>query len=176
MQETEARLLAAALDELNEVGAEALTIRNVATRAGVSPATAYNHLASKQHLFAELYLRHLQEHRKETFRARTPLTRVQELLREQADHLGQTPALAAAATWALLSTEADVERLRIKVGVEMLDGFQAALGEADDDNIREALVLAYTGALLQAGMGLMTYAELADRVQMVAATIMKGHV
>ena len=59
--ETAERLLAAGLEELEAVGHEALTIRTVAHRAGVSPATAYTYLASKNHLFAELFSRFLAE-------------------------------------------------------------------------------------------------------------------
>ena len=36
------------------------------------------------------------------------------------------------------------------------------------------LTLAFSGALLQAGMGLMTYAEMADRLDVVVAVIMRG--
>ena len=59
--ETVDRLFAAGLEELRAVGHEALTIRTVATRAGVSPATAYTYLASKNHLFAELFWQFLAE-------------------------------------------------------------------------------------------------------------------
>ena len=57
--ETVERLLVAGEAELDEVGPDALTIRTVAQRAGVSPATAYTYLASKHHLFAELFWRRL---------------------------------------------------------------------------------------------------------------------
>lgn len=173
-QATLSRLLDAALTELDEAGPEGLTIRQVAHRAGVSPATAYNHLSSKPHLFALLYLRHLQEHRKDGFRARTPLTRVQELIREQATHLAETPSLAAAATMALLSTEADVEAIRVQVGREMVAAFRDALGDAVNDTLLDALIFTQSGAMLQAGMGFMTYAEMGDRVQQVAAVILGG--
>jgi len=53
------RLLAAAAEELERVGPEALSIRVVAQQAGMSPATAYSYLASKDHLFAELLWRRL---------------------------------------------------------------------------------------------------------------------
>lgn len=166
------RLLDAALVELDESGPDGLTIRHVAHRAGVSSATAYNHLASKPHLYALLYLRHLREHRKDRYRARTALTRVQELIREQAAHLAETPSLAAAATMALLSTDPDVEPVRAKVGLEMVEGFQAALGDADDDTVRDALIFAQSGAMLQAGMGFMTYDEMGERLARVAEVVM----
>lgn len=166
------RLLDAGLAELDESGPEGLTIRQVAQRAGVSPATAYNHLASKPHLFALLYLRHLEQHRKERYRARTPLTRVQELIGDQAEHLAKTPSLAAAATMALLSTDADVEQIRVQVGLEMVAALKAALDESVEPTVLDALVFAQSGAMLQAGMGFMTYAEMGDRLQAVAAVIL----
>ena len=51
------RLLDAGLAQLAEVGPEALTVRQVAVRAGVSPATAYTYFSSKNHLLAELFHR-----------------------------------------------------------------------------------------------------------------------
>ena len=36
-----------------------LTVRNVARRAGVAPATAYTYFASKDHLVAEVFWRRL---------------------------------------------------------------------------------------------------------------------
>ena len=57
--ETVEKLLLAAEQELEETGPEGLTIRMVAQRAGVSPATAYTYLASKNHLFAELFWRRI---------------------------------------------------------------------------------------------------------------------
>ena len=68
--ETVERLLAAGPEELRAVGHEALTIRTVAQRAGVSPATAYTYLASKNHLFAELFWRFLAEDATASRRAR----------------------------------------------------------------------------------------------------------
>ena len=35
--------------------------------------------------------------------------------------------------------------------------------------------MAFSGALLQAGMGLLTYAELGERLDDVVAVVMKGH-
>ena len=55
--ETVEKLLAAAERELADSGTDALTIRTVAGRAGVSPATAYTYFGSKNHLFAELFHR-----------------------------------------------------------------------------------------------------------------------
>ena len=49
------------------------------------------------------------------------------------------------------------------------------LGDDADPAVLETLALAFSGALLQAGMGLMTYTEMADRLDSVVAVIMKGN-
>lgn len=173
--ETAERLLTAGAAELEEVGHEALTIRTVAQRAGVSPATAYTYLASKNHLFAELFWRFLVEDEEREPVGRTPLARVRSVTRRLARRMAAAPELAAAVTSALLGSDPDVERLRLRIGAELVDGFRAALGPEADADLLEALTLAFSGALLQSGMGLMTYEEMGDRLDGVVAAIMKGH-
>src|SRR5690606_25562569 len=53
------KLVVAAVEELREVGYDALTVRNVARRAGVAPATAYNYFTSREHLVTEVFWRRL---------------------------------------------------------------------------------------------------------------------
>jgi AcrR family transcriptional regulator len=173
--ETVERLLAAGAEELRQVGHEALTMRTVATRAGVSTATAYTYLSSKNHLFAELFWRLLAADDAVDPAGATPLERLQHLTRDLALLLEGEPQLAAATTISLLSTDPDIERLRLRIGGQFVDRFTRALGEDADPVLLETLVLAFTGALLQAGMGLMTYAEMGKRLEAVVATIMKGN-
>jgi AcrR family transcriptional regulator len=167
--------LVAGLEELRAVGHEALTVRTVAHRAGVSPATAYTYLASKNHLFAELFWRFLAEDAAGTPVGRTSLERVRWVTRHLAERLAAAPELAAAVTPALLGTDPDVERLRLRIGAELVDRFRVALGPDADPAVLEALALAFSGALLQGGMGLMTYTELGDRLDAVVAVILKGN-
>jgi AcrR family transcriptional regulator len=172
--ETVERLWTAGLEELRAVGPEALTIRTVADRAGVSPATAYTYLASKNHLFAELFWRFLAE---DEFvpTGSTSTERVQAVTRHLAGRLESSPELAAAVTPALLSTDPDVERLRLRIGGVFVDRFREALGSDADPAVLETLVLSFSGALLQSGMGMLTYAEMGDRLDAVVDVIMKGH-
>ncbi len=177
--ETVEKLLDAAEQELASVGPEGLTIRMVASRAGVSPATAYTYFGSKNHLFAELFHRKvLLEHPAE-ITGRTPLQRVTAVTRHLATVLGASPHLASAANHALLGTDPDVERLRVVIGAEIVGRFQQALGDSADDpadpELLDALTLALTGALLQTGMGLITYDDLADRLDAVMTTILRGN-
>ncbi len=172
--ETVEKLLAAGDDELRAVGPEGLTIRTVAHRAGVSAATAYTYFSSKNHLFAELFHRELVANPPQVSGA-TVVDRLTSVSSHMARMLAQSPELAAAATLALLGTDPDVARLRLRIGTEFAHHFRDALGEAADPLVLEALVLTFSGALLQAGMGLMTYTEMGERLDSVVAVIMKGH-
>ena len=168
-------LLDAGADELRAVGPDALTIRTVALRAGVSPATAYTYFDSKDHLFAELYWRHLRSHPVPGATAGDDTERLSALTRSLATMLTDFPELAAAATRALLGTDPAVERLRIRIGTEYLARFQGALGPDADRDVLDALLLTFFGALLQAGMGLLDRSQLADRLDRSFAVIMRGN-
>ncbi len=173
--ETVERLLTACDEELREVGVEALTIRIVAQRAGVSPATAYTYFGSRNHLFAELFHRRLLADPGPELGGADVVARLLVVTRHMAAMLAGSPELAAASTLALLATDPDVERLRLTIGTEFARRFTAAIGEPADPQVLETLLLAFSGALLQAGMGLMTYTEMGERLDDVVAVIMKGH-
>jgi len=173
--ETVEKLLAAGEVELEEVGPEALTIRTVAQRAGVSPATAYTYLASKNHLFAELFWRRIVTDRGPAPAGDTPVDRLRVVTRHLSQMLGRSPNLATAANIALLGTDPEVERLRLVIGAEFVSRFREAIGGSPDPRVLDAITLAFAGALLQAGMGLMTYDELSQRLDDVVAVIMEGH-
>ncbi len=177
--ETLSKLLVAGEEELRAVGHEALTVRTVAARAGVSPATAYTYLASKNHLFAELFLGYLAQDADHVAAGDDAVDRVRSVTRQMAERLAAAPELAAAVTPALLSSDPDVERLRLRIGAEFVRRFTAAVGDdagERTDGLVEALTLAFSGALLQAGMGLLTYPEMGERLDHVVATIVRGNV
>ncbi|MDL4815108.1 TetR/AcrR family transcriptional regulator [Actinomadura opuntiae] len=179
--ETVENLMAAGLAELRAVGHEALTIRTVAQRAGVSPATAYTYLSSKNHLFAELFWRHLNEDGGGAPAGTGATGRLQATVRALTARIVAEPELAAAVTPALLGGDPDVARLRLRIGGEFYARFEAALagprtsGTPADPAVLEVLVLTFTGALLQAGMGLLTYDQIADRLVSAVEVIMRGN-
>ena len=173
--ETVERLLTAAAEELRTAGPEAVTVRTVAGRAGVSPATAYTYFASRNHLFAELFWRKvLLEHPAE-ITGETPLERVQSVTRQLSAVLAQSPHLAAAANHALLGTDPDVERLRNVIGLDMFGRFREALGDDVSDELLDALAMVQVGTLLQTGMGLISYDDLAARFDALVATVLRGN-
>jgi AcrR family transcriptional regulator len=168
------RLLRAGDAELEAVGVDALTIRGVATRAGTSTATAYNYLSSRQHLFAELFHREVLLAHPPQIHGATARERVVSVTTHLAGVLEARPHLAAAANHALLGSDPDVERVRVEIGAELVRRFEEALGRRDEAVV-DALLLALTGALLQTGLGLISYAELPARLERVVTTILRGH-
>jgi len=173
--QTAERLLEAGREELRAVGHQTLTIRTVAHRAGLSPATAYTYLASKNRLYAELFWRFLREDRDAVPEGDDAVARVRSVTRRLGRRLADAPELAAAVTPALLGADPEVDDLRLRIGAELVRRFVVALGEDADPDLVEALTLTFSGALLQAGMGLSTYAGMADRLDSVVAVIMKGN-
>ena len=168
-------LVAAALDELLEHGYDGLTVRNAARRAGLAPATAYTYFGSKDHLVAEVFWRRLQTLERSPVDGRhRARTRVTTALRALALLIADEPELAAASTTAILAPDPDVQRLRNRIGAAFNEHLAAALGDDADPAVLRALNLALAGALLQAGMGYFSYADLADRMDEVAELLLGG--
>ena len=168
-------LVEATVAELRANGYEGLTVRNAARRAGVGAATAYTYFASKDHLVAEVFWRRLQTLEPVTIDGRhSARTRVSNALRDLAFLIAAEPELAAASTTAILAPDTDVQRLRNRIGAAFNTHLAAALGDDADPAVLRALNLALAGALLQAGMGYFSYADLADRMDEVAALLVGG--
>lgn len=173
--ETVERLFTAAGELLDEIGHEQMTVRMVASRAGVSPATAYTYFASKEHLFAELFWRLLVSSPGPKLTGRTPTSRMQQMAAYLAGVIADAPALAAAVNKSLLGTDPEVQRLRLTIGGLWVDRFREAIGEDADPEVITTLAFALSGALLQAGMGILAYDQLAGVLQSTVAVIMRGN-
>ncbi len=155
------QLLEAVEAEAAEHGYEGVSVRTVARRAGVAPATAYTYVSSKDHLLAELLWRRLLEVPEPAVDAGRPVaSRLRVVVEDLGTIVGREPAVVAACTQALLSSNPDVKVLRDRIGHEVRRRLAAAVGEDADPAVVGVLVTTYFGALLTAGMGHMAY----DRV------------
>jgi AcrR family transcriptional regulator len=162
-------LVQATSEEVEEVGYAGLTVRTVARRAGVAPATAYNYFSSKDHLLAEVLWRRMQalppmeptgnasmpEHLADTIRAMVLFTE-------------ESPALVDACTVALLSPSPDVKHLRDRIGAEIHRRLAAAVGADVDPVVVRVLETSFSGSLLAAGMGHMPYGDIPGLVAAAA--------
>ncbi len=167
------RLVDAAVDELREGGYDGLTVRNVARRAGVAPATAYNYFASKDHLIAEVFWRRLQALPAPEIDRSSPVrARAERAMRELALIVADEPELSAACTNAMLANDPDVKLLRDRIGSTIHHRITDALGDDADDAVARALGLLYSGAMVQAGMGHLSYDELGDRLGEAASLLL----
>ncbi|MCF6474173.1 TetR/AcrR family transcriptional regulator [Nonomuraea sp. MG754425] len=180
--DTVRRLTEAAVEEVRATGFDGFTVRNVARRAGVAPATAYTYFTSKNHLITEVFWRRLSV-LPPISAAPTgpagPRERVVAVLREIALLVSDEPELAAACTSALLGTDPDVRELRLRVGRTIRRRLLTALNPGADGRpspeearVLNALEFAYAGALVHAGMGYSSYAEMADRLAEVAELLL----
>jgi hypothetical protein len=71
----------------------------------------------------------------------------------------------------VLDPDPDVRRLRLQIGAELIDRIHVVLGDQRTPEKEEALMLAFTGAMLQAGMGYFDFAGVVDRMATVARLI-----
>ncbi|HVT64403.1 MAG TPA: helix-turn-helix domain-containing protein [Mycobacteriales bacterium] len=172
--DTVASLVDAAVGEVAETGYDGLTIRGVARRAGVSPATAYTYFASKEHLLTEVFWRRLAalDEPQSTGR-QSPAERVSAAVRDVALLVADEPELAAAITTALLAHDSDVQVVRDKIGAAIAARLGSAIGAGAGPGVVQIMTFTFIGALLSAGMGYATYAALPD-VMGEAAGLMLG--
>ncbi len=190
------QLVGAAADEARERGYDGLTVRTVARRAGVAPATAYTYFASKDHLLAEVLWRRLQAlpvasadddggdagpggdaGRDGGLTAgrdagRDATARVIAELRVLGLFMADDPTLAAACTTALLGSGPEVRALRVLFGAAVHDRLAAAMGDGADEVVLRSLDLAYSGAMLWGGLGHIALEDVPDALADAARLIL----
>lgn len=98
-------------------------------------------------------------------RGDAPPSPVEQAMAQIALMAADNPALAAGYSMAMLSHDADVGRIRVKIGRTMHDRLAAALAvdprlSGPVDDVLSTLLVVLTGGLVQAGMGHLQYDEL----------------
>ncbi|OBF56250.1 TetR family transcriptional regulator [Mycobacterium sp. 852002-50816_SCH5313054-b] len=173
-EETFRKVLAAGIETLREKSYADLTVRAVAARAKVAPATAYTYFSSKNHLIAEVYLDLVRQVPYFTDVNDPMPTRVDKVLRHLALVVADEPEVGAACTAALLGggTDPAVCAARDRIGAEIHRRIASAIGPGADSATVSALEMAFFGALVQAASGQLTYREIADRLVDVAGLIL----
>ena len=167
--ETVQRLTEAAVDEVRDVGFDAMTVRSVAKRAGVAPATAYTYFASKEHLVTEAFWRLLAVLPEPDVDGRRTISiKVVQAFADMSTLFVDMPELVSACTVAMVADDPDVKHLRDRVAYEIHRRFVIALGDDAEPGILEALDFAMSGALLRAGTGHMSHADVPGKIAEIA--------
>ena len=151
-----------------------LTVRAVAARAKVAPATAYTYFSSKNHLIAEVYLDLVRQvpYFTDVNDSRSITGRDRHCARLTL-MIADEPEVAAACTTALLSNgDQAVRTVRDRIGAEIHRRIRSAVGPDADARTVSALEMTYFGALVHAGSGVVTYHEIADRLSYVVGLIL----
>jgi AcrR family transcriptional regulator len=162
--DTVQRLIAASLEEVRAVPYGDVTVRSVAKRADVSPATAYTYFSSKEHLVCAILWQQVQDLPAPPDRPRrSPSASLADAVRGITELFTKEPELSRACTTALLTDDPEVRRLRDQIGSELLRRVGDAVGPMSAA-ARETLSMAFVGALVLAGTGYMTFEDLPRRL------------
>jgi AcrR family transcriptional regulator len=173
--DTVTALVDAAVEEVAVTGYDGLTVRNVARRAGVSPATAYTYFASKDHLLIEVYWRRLSALAEPEFdRQQSVPDRVADTVRRVMLLVAPEPELAAAVTTAMLAHDADVKILRDQIGALLAGLIAHALGDDPDHAMLRSLTMTLVGCILSAGMGNASYQDMPVLMAETATLMTRG--
>ncbi|WP_370652819.1 MULTISPECIES: TetR/AcrR family transcriptional regulator [Mycobacterium] len=156
------KVLDAGLEELRESSYADLTMRAVAQRAGVSPASAYTYFSSKSALVAAVYLRLLRELPLHTDVNDTTKTRVSATMRDMALVVADEPELTAGCGAALMADDPAVAPLRQQIAEEVSRRIGAALGPGWPRSVKSTLQMTFAGALMTARF--LTYQEVAGQL------------
>lgn len=172
--DTADRVLDAGLAVLREQGYDQLSMREVARRSGLTHATVYGYFSAKQHLVTELYWRRVQRWCEQPVEGAEPLERLSAVFAELGELMSAEPELSVAASAAVLSRDPDVARLRTCIGTAMTGRLRRAAGPSCTPEILDALSIAVSGAMIQAGMAYGSYTDMAARLTSVAALLLRG--
>jgi AcrR family transcriptional regulator len=169
------RVLDAAVELLRETKYSELTVRAIAARAEVSPATAYNYFKSKNGLIAEVYLRLVRTVPLFVDVNQTTHERVTQEIHALAMLGAYEPEVAAATTTALMGDEEELNPLREQIGTEVRRRLTAALGPGVPINVLSTVEYVFYGALVRAGTGTLSYDTVGSHLDGVIELILQTH-
>jgi AcrR family transcriptional regulator len=178
---TRRRLLDAARELAGEGGYDAVTMRTVAARAGVSPPTAYQYFASKDHLLVDLMVDLVSTTstaiRSRPSRGGSPVDRAVASLRRAVHRVEREPDLYVAIVRAYISGAPEVAHARGSMESAMQEWIGDALGPLDLED-RDAIVTILESVIFAAMVGLVTGsrapADVGDELERAARTLLRA--
>ena len=156
---TRRRLLDAARELATQGGYDAVNMRRVAERAGLSAPAAYQYFSSKDQILVDLLVDLVGETtaavQTRPSRGRAALDRTVATLRRAVQRLEKEPNLYIALTRAYISGAPEVAHARAAMETTMRAWVESALGAADVDD-RESVVAILEAVIFASMVGLVT--------------------
>lgn len=170
-----ARIVTAAMELAAAGGYDAVMMKEVASRAGVSLGTLYRYFSSKDHLLAEalrVWGQQLSDRLLESPpQGASPAARVGEVFRRMARGVEQAPELGVALTRALLSRDPSALQNRDALMDNMQIWIASALGDtdvADREGLMDALAHLCFAYMITLANGQRSPREVGDALERAA--------
>lgn len=168
--EVATKLIDATVCLLRESSLNPVTVGEVAARAGVAARTADELFSSTDELIVETCLRRIRGVALSTDASRGSLARVAEQLSHMMLVVAEEPAVASACAAVFLDSGPTADRAREQIGLEIHRLIASAVGPGSWPEVITTLELMFSGALIQAAAGTMTFQRAADRVETASST------
>jgi AcrR family transcriptional regulator len=173
------RAIAAARELAEAGGYDAVQMRDVVKRTGMSSATIYRHFSSKDHLLAAVrleWVRELGARKGGRLRGATAADRVADLLRASIRAFAESPELGKAVILASGSADPGIRETLVEAGELTNEILRSAVaGEVDDVEEYVMLVgIAWHGALVSWAQGRLELDDVDRLVQRTARLLLAG--
>lgn len=174
-----AKIIEAVIELIAAVGADAVQMRDVASRAGVALGTVYRYFSSKEHLLAAA----LEDWQKRLTRRvlaaggaadEGPLPGILDYLRRAQRAFHRNPRMTALMLQAMTSTAPEAKTAIDHMGrtnVEMFDRLLEGIAQERIPDVSFGINAALTSALTAVLTGALTLDEALSRVEWVARTL-----
>ncbi|BBZ27605.1 hypothetical protein MMAD_19000 [Mycolicibacterium madagascariense] len=173
LADASARLLDTTVEVLRDTPFDALTVDQVAARAHVPPATAADLFASTSDLIVEVCLRRIRGIDVSTGANCGSTARVAGQLSRMMLVVAEEPAIAAACAAVFLDSGPTADRAHEQIGLHIHQLIASAVGPGSWPEVITTLELVFSGALIQAAAGTMTFQQAADRVETAVSLILE---
>jgi TetR/AcrR family transcriptional regulator, cholesterol catabolism regulator len=167
-------MLDATVEILRESAFDDVTIAAVATRANVSSATAAELFTSESELIVEVCLRRIHGIAVSTGANCGSIARVASQLSRMMLVVAEEPGIAAACAAVFLESGPIADRAHEQIGIQIHRLIASAVGPGSWPEVITTLELVFSGALIQAAAGTMTFQQAADRVETAVGLILEG--
>jgi AcrR family transcriptional regulator len=170
--ETARRVRDATIELLRDVPYSSITMRSIATRAGVSHGEVRTHYRSTDAIVAEIYLERLRAAPLVVDVEVSARARIAAQFSQLVMLLADEPGLAAACSSALICDEPSVRVSRQRIHGELQRRVRTALRSGAWPEVAETLEFGLIGALVHASCGAGTFRQTAEELAgMVAAVL-----